>query len=185
MLSLESDIEVVLRKRTESFSRNLAATKDEFLRSTVSVVVGMLRERVHVKGQASDGSQIGTYSDAYMRVRTGLYIDSSVVKSGKTAGKLISAGVYTKGKHKGEPRPKYNRSTDRKVVASLTRQMEADMTMIAVDDGYAIGYLNSFNFLKSQYVESTYGKEIWKLDLDQREFIKRESDNYINNVLSR
>lgn len=39
------------------------------LRPVAIEVLPMMTERIHQKGQASDGSQIGTYSNGYLKVR--------------------------------------------------------------------------------------------------------------------
>jgi len=90
-----------------------------------------------------------------MKVRTGVFINSLKSKSGK----LKNAGVFSKGKNKGAPRPRYNRTADTKVIASLTRQMENDEKVIAIPKGYGIGFSNPLNYNKSQWVEATYNRQ--------------------------
>ncbi len=207
MFTVQSNIQVVVKQNIDSVNKIISG-KDEFLRTVATIMVGKIRERVHVKGQASNGSQIGKYSDAYMRVRTGLYSDSKVVKSGKTAGKLLSAGkkskrrVYdldltggqyssgTGSKYKyekltgGPERPKYNRGIDRTVILSLTRQMESDLTVVATSTGYGIGYNNPFNYQKSQWAEAKYKKEIWNLTKEEKDFVMETANKFATDALS-
>lgn len=63
---------------------------------------------------------------------------------------------------------KYHRDSDPKVIISLTRQLENDWSVIATQRGYAIGFLNSLNFNKSQWVQETYNKRIF--DMTSREY---------------
>ena len=53
-----------------------------------STVIGEVRKRIHVDGRASDGSQIGSYSRGYLKVRSGLYPSAKVGQSGKSKGKV-------------------------------------------------------------------------------------------------
>lgn len=58
---------------------------------------------------------------------------------------------------------KYKRSSDKKIVVSLTRQLENDWHVIATEKGYGIGFLNTFNLEKARYVEMQKGRKIFFL----------------------
>lgn len=47
--------------------------KDYLLRPVATEVIPLMTERIHHKGIASDGSQIGTYSNSYLRLRQRKY----------------------------------------------------------------------------------------------------------------
>lgn len=64
---------------------------------------------------------------------------------------------------------KYKRTADKKIIVSLTRQLENDWSVIATEKGYGIGFLNSFNFQKASWVEQNKGKTIFKLSESERE----------------
>jgi hypothetical protein len=141
---------------------------NEMLLEIANTLKGDVRHRVHQEGKASDGSQIGTYTPDYMKVRTGNYENRKKITRGKNKGDFAknNSGSFTKGKNKGNPRPKYNRDNDTDVVLSLTRQMENDMNAtepIKIEGGYGIGYTNEFNYEKAIWNEKRYGKPIWKL----------------------
>ncbi|MDF2381315.1 hypothetical protein JMG10_07555 [Nostoc ellipsosporum NOK] len=123
-------------------------------------VLPELKHRVHIQGKDSDGNQIGTYSPEYMKLRTGDYGNSSRYGRGAKKGQAKDAGKYTRGDKKGMARNRYNRLPDTKVILSLTRQMENDMTIIPTENGYGIGYLNSLNYQKAIWCEETYKKKI-------------------------
>jgi hypothetical protein len=145
-----------------------------------STAMAAMRKRIHVDGKDSNDSQIGTYTPAYIKVRTGIYKDSKV--SGKKEV-VKSAGNKTKGKSKGSERPKYQRSADPKVILSLTGEMEQQMIIIPIENGCGIGYSNEENFLKSQYNEKTYKKKIFNLTKDERADIMAIGQDYINDTL--
>lgn len=47
--------------------------KDYLLRPVAIEVIPMMTERIHQKGQASDGNQIGTYNNSYLKLRQKKY----------------------------------------------------------------------------------------------------------------
>ncbi|PXV61172.1 hypothetical protein CLV62_1255 [Dysgonomonas alginatilytica] len=163
--------------------------KDVMLREIATNVMPMMRIRVHVNGQDSDGSPIGTYSKGYMKVRTGNYPET-VVSKGKNKGQFRErkeqgqAGVFTKGRNQGQPRPTYNRSTDNNVILSLTRQMEQYMQVFETENGYGIGYSNELNYNKAIWNEKRYKKAIWSLAIAELDVMKAISERYITEKLN-
>lgn len=153
MIRIKTNIAEVAQKDFDLLKK--LSDTDAMLRLSASTVLGMMKTRVHEEGLDADNKRIGTYSPAYMRVRTGIFTNSSISKKGK----LKSAGVFTKGDNKGAARPRYNRTGDTKVIASLTRQLELDEKVIVIPKGYGIGFSNSLNYNKSQWVEATYNRQ--------------------------
>lgn len=96
-------------------------------RAAALAVLPELRERIHVKGENSKGSKIGTYSNSYMKVRE-----------------------------------RYNRTADKDVVASLTRELENGYTLKATENGYTIGNTSPSNDEKIKHLTEKYG-DIWQL----------------------
>lgn len=143
---------------------------DKLLRTIASTLTGMMRDRVHVQGKDANDNQIGTYSPEYMKVRTNDFKSSKIVR----------------GVNKGQARKKYNRTSDTKVILSLTRQMENDMSIcernpIKIPYGYAIGYQNDFNFDKLTWLEKKYKKQILTKLSKHEEQVKDEIvNNYLN-----
>lgn len=158
---------------------------DLLLRTVAMAVLPALKKRVHVDGKASDGSAIGTYSKGYMVLRTGGYQNADRVSKGKNKGKLKNAGTFTdRGEEKaGKARPKYNRTADTKVIVSLTRQTENDLSVVAAGGGYGLGYLNPHNFDKSKWVVETYKKEIWKLSKEEKELVIKVAEDFVQQNL--
>lgn len=134
---------------------------DKLLRRVATTLTAVMHKRVHVDGLDANENTIGTYSKAYMAVRTGVYKNSERFTKGKNKGNVKNAGIS----RKGIERKKYNRNSDTKVILSLTRQMEIDLAVceqnpIQTSYGYAIGYQNDFNYQKLIWNELKYKKPI-------------------------
>jgi hypothetical protein len=181
MLSVSSNMNEVISAELAKLSRFDAMS---VCRAQAVETVEMFRKRIHQEGKASDGSQIGTYSPGYMKVRTGNYGNSSRVSRGQNKGKPKNAGVYVRGAKKGIPRLKYNRTGDTMVILSLTRQMENDMMVIPVDNGYGVGYNNPLNFQKAGWAEETYSKKIFSPTLEERTKVLDIAQQAIDNALA-
>lgn len=164
---------------------SLEQNPDQMLRTVAFAVLPEVKKRVHIDGKASNGEQIGTYSPEYMKIRTGNFGNSAKFSKGKHKGSVKDSGTFSRGKNKGEQRPRYNRTGDTRVIASLTRQMENDMSVLATGSGYGIGYNNPDNFNKSQFVESTYKKDIWSLTTDEKELATATAQQFVNDFLSK
>lgn len=172
MINYNSNISVVVKAQVEKLAA-LRNNPDPIIRTVALTVLPAFRHRIHVDGKDSSGGQIGTYSPQYMVVRTGAYKNADRKTKGAKKGELKNAGKYTKGTNIkvfgtivedtskiGTARPKYNRTNDTKVVASLTRQMENDESVVQTGNGYGIGFLNPLNYQKALWVEETYKKPI-------------------------
>lgn len=162
---------------------------DKMLRTMATTLTGVIAARVFTDGKASDDQQIGTYSNDYMKVRTGNFGNSGKVTRGNNKGNLKDSGTISRGVKKGQPRPKYNRTADTKVVASLTRQMENDFGTNAEDPaqteaGYGIGFKNPHNYDKSQWVEATYKKPIWQLTQEEQNLVQQIADKFTTDAIT-
>lgn len=70
-MTIKSNIKVVsgrIKQQLETLKN-----KDYLLRPVAIEVIPMMTERIHQKGVASDGNQIGTYSNSYLRLRQAKY----------------------------------------------------------------------------------------------------------------
>lgn len=81
-------------------------------------------------------------------------------------------------------RRKFNRSADTKIIVSLTRQLENDWNVIATDDGYGIGFLNSHNLDKARWVEGIKDKKIFDLSAAEQEYVDETVQKLVNDVLT-
>lgn len=168
-ISVSTNISTVLMNIQKKFSDEFSPKQvDMLIREMAITLAAEMRERIHEQGKASDGSNIGQYTDQYMNVRTGVYANSGEYKRGDKKGQPKNAGVYTRGKNKGSARIKYNRSNDRKVILSLTRNMENDFTLgrankepTKIQGGYGIGWKQIKNAEIATYQELNYKKKIF------------------------
>lgn len=175
---------------------------DKLLRTIASTLTAQMAKRVHKDGLDANEQPIGTYSKSYMVVRTGAYKNADTYSKGKNKGKNKNAGTYTKFGLKVSKsksffiniekeainRKAYNRTSDTKVILSLTRQMENDLSIcvqnpIQTSYGYAIGYQNDFNYDKLIWNEKRYKKLILsKLSPSEEKTIDLIVNNAIENV---
>jgi len=156
-------------------------------------VIEPMRKRIHQDGIDADSNQIGTYSEGYMKVRTGNYSNKdSKSRSGYFTKRGVLSDIethrvvkYEKSKPKERKRPNYNRDADNKVVASLTRQMENAMAVIPLVNGAGIGYHDELSYNKSKWVEETYGKEdkIFALSADERALVRQIAEDETAKIL--
>lgn len=158
--------------------------KEYLLRPVAFNVISLMTERIHIKGLASDGAEIGQYSPGYMIVRTGAFKNATETKTGKRK----DAGTFKErpdnmGK-KGQ-RPQYHRSEDTKVIISLTRQLENDYAVVGTEKGYAIGFNNKHNFDKAGWVEKTYKKKIFKLTQSESEYAVKKLSQLVRDALKK
>lgn len=192
MINYSSNISVIVKAKLAQIQQ-LRNNPDPILRTVALAVMPELRKRVHVDGKDASGGQIGTYSPGYMVVRTGTFKNADRFSKGKNAGKVKNAGrftsqtirldkntgVFSGDEKEGTNRPRYNRTSDTKVILSLTRQMENDLAVIDTPTGYGIGYLNPFNMQKAMWCEKTYGKKILsKLTVQELELAKKVAQEF-------
>lgn len=82
-------------------------------------------------------------------------------------------GSYNKNYLKYVREKKYHRSSDPKIISSLTRQQENDWSVIPTEDGYGIGFKNSFNYQKARWVEEQKEQEIFSLSTTEFEYAQK------------
>jgi hypothetical protein len=67
MVTVITNISAVVDQVLTKFE--LLKDKEYLLRPLAIETIPMMKERIHVEGKASDGTQIGTYANSYMRQR--------------------------------------------------------------------------------------------------------------------
>ena len=165
MITISSNADQVLTNLSEKISR-IDGRRIAMAQATWAV--GAMRKRIHVDGEASDGEQIGIYSDGYMKVRTNSFTSKN----------------YTKGKNKGKPRKTYNVKDSDKVILRLTGQMKTNMKVFPLGNGAGIGFDNDHDFQKSLWVEETYKKPIYRLTDSERETVMKIADIEVKRMLT-
>lgn len=126
------------------------ANPETILRPLCFDLIDLMTKRIHVDGNASSGSPIGTYSSRYLKLRQN----------------------------------KFSRTADKKIIVSLTRQLENNWSVIATPKGYGIGFLNPFNLQKARWVEQQKGKEIFSLSATERDYSIEFINEKINETLN-
>jgi len=104
-----------------------------------------------------------------------IHIDGKA-SDGNAIGTYSSA--YVRGLRK-----KNNRGSSTKVIISLTRQLENNYAVIATPKGYGIGFLNAFDYNKSQWVEATYGKPIFALTTEEHQYALDYITDLVNQAI--
>jgi hypothetical protein len=70
-MTIKSNIKVVSGRIKQQLEQ--LKNKEYLLRPVAIEVIPLMTERIHQNGQASDGGQIGTYSNSYLRLRQAKY----------------------------------------------------------------------------------------------------------------
>lgn len=191
MIDFTSNISVVLSNIGSSLK---GIDTDALTREMAATAAAMMRYRIHNEGKASDDSQIGDYSDGYMKVRTNTFGNRKKITRGKNKGKANEndAGTYTRGKNKNDARPVYKRTADKKVVLSLTRNLENDWgadKIFPVPGGWAVGFVNNpdrgdgfTNADIARNAERMYGKKIFNLSESETDTMKSIAERYIRSL---
>jgi hypothetical protein len=149
MITIKSNIKLV----SDGLINKLQILRDPkpLLRLVALDVLNMVTERIHEKGEAADGSQIGTYNKNYLRRRQN----------------------------------NYKRSSDSKIIVSLTRQLENDWAVKATERGWGIGFNNPHNAEKMHWVEEQKDKKIAALSSSEKEYaiqkLEKEVQKSLNN----
>jgi len=160
-----------------------AADVKPMLQEVSVSLLPVIKSRIHENGTAADGSKIGTYSNAYLKLRIGNYANADKKTKGKSKGELKNSGTHTKGLSAGKARPKYNRTGDADVVLSLTRQMENDFSVQPTDKGYGLGFNNDENYNKAIWNEKRYAKLIYGLTENEKQKVIDVADKYLTNAI--
>lgn len=176
----------------------LAATQAAL--SVGSTARALVVDRVFGRGQASDGSQIGTYSTKPVHVGASSFLTKAgadKVLGSKAKRKALYAAAKASGEApfipKSKPGPggkgaiffpdgyKGIRQADGRQVTKVdlryTGQMQNDYQSVPYNQGFALGFLTSNNAAKMRGNEARFGKQV--AELSQGE-IDQLNDIYLN-----
>lgn len=67
MATITTNLPVVINDLKSNFEKLF--NKEYLLRPLAIETIPLMKERIHINGEASDGSQIGTYANSYMAAR--------------------------------------------------------------------------------------------------------------------
>lgn len=91
-------------------------------------------------------------------------------------------GTYGSGYLKYRQR-EHKRTSDTKVIVSLTRQLENDWSVIATEKGYGVGFQNSFNLQKARWVEEIKDKIIFNLSSSEKAYVTKRIQELTDKAL--
>lgn len=108
--------------------------------------------------------------------------DQRIFRDGIAAnGQLI--GVYSAEYQKIRQRNNY--PTSRKVILQASTDMNDDYKFLVLPNNqYGSGFSNNENFNKSNYVEDTYNKEIFKLTASEEKKLEKLLDKELEKFLN-
>lgn len=94
-------------------------------------------------------------------------------------GAPISAKGYSSSYLKTR-QSKFNRTADPKVIISLTRQLENDWSVVAIQGGYGIGFKNTFNYQKAGWMHDLFGDRIFNLSEEEKTYAQERFKELVN-----
>jgi hypothetical protein len=143
-------------------------------------------ERIHEKGKAVDGGNIGQYDTS-----SPMYINPN--KAPRKAGLVPPKGKNGETKFKnGKPhkttyvnsykdyRGRVGRKTD-KVNLNLTGKLQSELNLVVVNNKADIGFISSYGGTISEAMEDKYGKKIWGVSKED----KKDIQNIVTEIVLR
>lgn len=80
---------------------------------------------------------------------------------------------------------KYGRLEGKKVVLSLTRQMEDDFSAVVTQDGtWGLGFKNPLNTDKSRWVQEHFEKNVYDLTAEEKDMVLEIGAEYLQKIIS-
>lgn len=146
----------------------------------------MITTTVDVSAIADLGKRFITLQQADSLLRS---ISSGML--GETSKRIHKRGENADGSPIGEysdsylklrQSEKYKRDASKKVILSLTRQMEGDYTIVEISNTeYGLGFSNPINAKKANWSEERFGK-VYALTPQELEGVRAIVQEFINNT---
>lgn len=146
-IKVSTNIEKIVGKIMSNFE--ILKDKEYLLRPLAFETIANMKDRIHHKGEASDGQPIGTYSSGYMKARQ-----------------------------------RANLGEDTKIIVTFTGQLSKDWAVIGTENGYGIGFNNSFNRDKAKWVEENKKKIIFNLSSKEKDYITERIIELVDDALN-
>lgn len=145
--------------------------------------------RIHERGEASDGSQIGTYSEAAYFTS----IDSFVNKSGIPDDEISKNGKWVQLPEGYKSFRDFSGRQTRFVDLDYTSLMRQSYQVDILPDGFQLFYLGTTNeqskgvtpIQKLRYAENNFGKDIIAPSLDEVQVVVDTYTRAISKALTR
>ena len=165
------------------------------MRAAAANVLAKVKERIHNRGEAADGSAIGTYSVKPIYVSTvtgsGRGLNTHLGKSGNS--------FFKTGNKKGQPhtsqyfaggygqfKTAIGLGDGANVNLVLTGELKEQLTILGHPGttGYGLGWQDEQLSERAKALELKYGKEIWALSDEERKELTDVVQNEMNNTLN-
>jgi hypothetical protein len=149
---------------------NKALMTDRAIRVGINTVLAVQKQRIFTEGKDSKGAQIGTYSTTPASI--------SKKNQARQTGKTYFHGGYSEYKSAIGKNPGF-------VNLQNTSQMALDYGFQVITEGssYGIGFTNEFNFKKSEWVETHFGKQVFFQSAAEGEVLTKAMEQQIGNDL--
>lgn len=197
MITLKTNIGSVLSPlilKVQDFKAGNPAY-DNVLREVALQALADVRTRIHQEGKASDGNDIGEYSKEpiYVSVEQNKNIGKSFGRPiGKTGRSKFKGGEKKGQDHKSryfaggynEYKTTIGRNVLGKVNLSLTGQLDNQLTVIATQNGYGLGWANDEMLERAKHLEKKYGKKIWSLTEEEKKNAANVAKTHTDNAFS-
>lgn len=158
------------------------ANADRIIKVSLLDSLAMIKNRIQQRGQKSDGSQIGKYSEATLNYKgiTGRF--GSIASKKQTNARMKEFGDTDEfyGGYK-EFRESLGLQTEF-VDLTLTGEMIGAFTVIPIsDDSYGLGFNNAEAAKLASYHEDRYG-EVFSLADEEERFIDEQIEKQIDKI---
>lgn len=127
---------------------NSVVRSDRNLRTAITTVLAIHKQRVFSQGFDAKGVKIGQYSTKPTTV--------SKDQQARQTGKTFFKGGYSEYKRAVGRNPGF-------VVLRNTDQMMMDYGLVGSNGNYGFGFQNSENYKKSQWLQNKYQKDIFDI----------------------
>lgn len=187
MLSISSNSSAVF----DDISRRLSAigpSLDTALQVAADGQLSLCTDRIHTRGIASDGTDIGQYSSTpiYVNPKNSPAPFQPAGKTGKTVFAKSGQPHLTRYFDQGyrQYREEVGLSADR-VVLTLRGDLRDGLSVIKTSAGYGLGWSDESLYDLSQYLEKKYAKPIWAPTAGERCLIVESVEHGVREIVNR
>lgn len=160
---MANEWDIVIRKVND------AIRSDKAVRTAITSVLALQKQRVFASGKDGKEGQIGTYSTKKISI--------SKSRQARNTGKTTFPGGYAEYKSSIGKNPGF-------VNLDNTGQMKMDYSFHVIGpDTYGLGFNNPENYNKSQWMEEKYKKEIFYQSDKEAQTLTRIIESELGNAL--
>jgi hypothetical protein len=167
---------------------------DGVIRTVATTSLAQIRRRIHEEGKASDGNDIGQYSNKPLYVSIKANPGRSFgAPTGKTGRSVFASGAKEGQSHTSkyfgagydEFKTSIGRNQLKKVNLFLSGTLANQFLVIDTANGYGLGWQNAEKFEIAKGMEKKYGKKIYALTEDEKKLATEVAVNYLFDVFNK